>query len=299
MCYVFDYDRFADALSKNETAGSGFVFLVAARGLQHFAHGGAEAGQRAVGANELLHTIRLIFPKQMPRTADVERGQHAPGNGFAVEKFFIARYGFYCVAEGVSKVEDHTQAGFTLVDADDFGLHGDGRSDDVLERDRITSEDAFAVAFEEAKEARVTDDPCFYAFEETSAQLPRRQRFKNAYIGEDSERVMEAADEVFAGGQVDSGFAADGGINLREQRGGDLDVGDSPHVDGGQEAARVADDSSSESDEQRRSVRTCRGKLGCQAFDADQPLVPLAGSQKENGWRLIFGKCCGKRFTPK
>ena len=55
--------------------------------------------------------------------ADVERREHAPGDGFAVQQFFVSGGCFDGVADGVAEVEDHAQAGFALVDADDFSLH--------------------------------------------------------------------------------------------------------------------------------------------------------------------------------
>ena len=65
---------------------------------------------------------------------------------------------------------------------------------------------------------------------------------------------MEAADEVFAGGEVDAGLAADGGVDLGEESGGDLDVADAAHVDGGEEAGDVADDAAAEGEEERVAV---------------------------------------------
>ncbi len=70
--------------------------------------------------------------------------------------------------------------------------------------------------------------------------------------------MVEGADEVFSGEEVDAGFAADGGVDLGEEGGGDLDVTDSAHVDGGEEAGDVADDAATEGDEE--CVAVCSGE---------------------------------------
>ena len=60
---------------------------------------------------------------------------------------------------------------------------------------------------------------------------------------------MEGSNQVFAAQQIDAGFAADGGVHLREQGGGNLDDRDAAHEDGGQKAADVAADTAAEGDD--------------------------------------------------
>ena len=55
----------------------------------------------------------------------VEGGDAAPGYGFAVEELFVVGGGFDGVADGVAEVEDHAQAGFFFVFADDVGFDAD------------------------------------------------------------------------------------------------------------------------------------------------------------------------------
>jgi len=45
-------------------------------------------------------------------------------------------------------------------------------------------------------------------------------------VAEDGEGVVEGADEVLAGEEVDAGLAAEGRIDLREERGGQANVAD-------------------------------------------------------------------------
>ena len=80
--------------------------------------------------------------------------------------------------------------------------------------------------------------PALMDSREAGAELARGEGAEKVGVGEDSLRMVEAADEIFPGGEVDSGFAADGGVDLRKQRGRHLDVADAAHVDGGEEAGR-------------------------------------------------------------
>ncbi len=93
---------------------------------------------------------------------DVEGGDGAPGDGFAVEELAVVGGGLDGVADGVAEVEDHAQAGFFFVLGDDFGFDADAGGDDVLEGGRIphlrgemwgtpSAEDGGGVCFEVAE----------------------------------------------------------------------------------------------------------------------------------------------------
>ena len=107
-------------------------------------------------------------------------------------------------------------------------------------------------------------------------------------VGEDGLRVVEAADEIFSCGEVDAGFAADGGVDLGEESGGDLHVADAAHVDGGEEAGDVADDAATEGEEERVAVGACGGELVGEGFDAGEALVGFAAGKEEDGWGLAL-----------
>ena len=83
--------------------------------------------------------------------------------------------------------------------------------------------------------------------------------------------------------EIDAGLAADGGVDLREERGGDLHVADAAHVDGGEEAGDVAEDAATEGEEERVAVGSGGGELLGERFDAAQALVRFAAGEEENG----------------
>ena len=68
--------------------------------------------------------------------------------------------------------------------------------------------------------------------------------------------MVEAADKVFSGAKVDSSFTTEGRVDLGEEGGGELDVGDSAHVDGGEEAGDVSNDSATEGEQECVAVGT-------------------------------------------
>ena len=96
-------------------------------------------------------------------------------------------------------------------------------------------------------------------------------------------RVVEAADEVLAGAEVDAGFAADRRVDLGREGGRDLDIGDSAHVDGGEEAGNIADNSATEGDEECVAVSAGVGELLEEGFDGAKALVGFAGMEEEDG----------------
>ncbi len=119
----------------------------------------------------------------------------------------------------------------------------------------------FLYRFEKAEERGRADDAGLDGFLQAGAQLVGGERREQVDVGEDRHGVVEAANQVLAGGEVYPGLAADGGVYLREEGGGDLDVGDAAHVDGGEEAGDVAQDAAAEGDEERVAVGSVLGEL--------------------------------------
>ncbi len=172
----------------------------------------------------------------------VQRGDAAPGDRFAVEELAVVGGRLDGVADGVTEVEDHAQAGLLLVLADDLGLDADAGGDDLLQGGGVSRQDGVAVLLHEAEEGWVADDGGLNGLLQAGAEFGGGESAEKVDVAEDGEGVVEGADEVLAGEEVDAGLAAEGGIDLREERGGQANVADAAHVDGGEEAGDVADD---------------------------------------------------------
>ncbi len=109
---------------------------------------------------------------------------------------------------------------------------------------------------------------------------------------------MERADQVLALRQVDRGLAADGGVDLREQRGGRLHDRDPAVVDGRGEAGRVAHHSPAQRDHHVVAQEAPRGEAGAQVVDGGERLgvFTLADEEQVGGdvGLLECGDECGR-----
>jgi len=69
---------------------------------------------------------------------------------------------------------------------------------------------------------------------------------------------MERAEQVLALRRVDAGLAADGGIDLGQERGGDLYEANATARDGGGKPREIADDTAPERSARRRRALSAR-----------------------------------------
>ena len=119
-----------------------------------------------------------------------------------MEELLVVGGGFDGVADGVAEVEDHAEAGFFFVFADDVGFDADGGGDYFGQGFGVgvsfRVEDGCGVLFHVAEELGVVDDAGFDGFLEAGAELGGGEGAEEVGVGEDGLRVVEAADEVFA-----------------------------------------------------------------------------------------------------
>ena len=103
------------------------------------------------------------------------------------------------------------------------------------------------------------------AYFATSASPERKsrssQRRERVDVGEDGARLGERAHEVLAFREVHGGLAADGRVDLREQRGGYLDERQPAHVRGRDESRQVARRSAAERHDEVVAVGLLGGEL--------------------------------------
>ena len=71
--------------------------------------------------------------------------------------------------------------------------------------------------------------------------------------------LVERADQVLAERMVDADLAADGAVDLREQRRRHVDERDAAQVGGRGESGHVADDAAADGDDRRRRGRPSPG----------------------------------------
>ena len=143
------------------------------------------------------------------------------------------------------------------------------------------------------------DDAGFDGFLQAGAEFGGGEGGEGVDVGEDGEGVVEAADEVLAGEEVDAGLAAEGRVDLGEEGGGQADVADAAHVDGGEEAGGVADDAASEGEKDGVAVGTGEDELLGEGFDRGEAFVAFAGGEEQGCWLLVVGERRQEGLVPE
>ena len=87
----------------------------------------------------------------------------------------------------------------------------------------------------------VADDGVLDDFCVTLTQFLRRKTFQSVNVAEDQRRMMNHADQVFSGPQIDSGFATNRAVDHREQRCRNLNVRNAALKNGCDKSRNVAD----------------------------------------------------------
>ncbi len=243
---------------------------------------GGDAGEGGKGAVEVDDTAEfgVDFGSEVAGDdGEVTGGEHAVGDGFAVEEDGVVGFRLEGVAEGVAVVENAAEAAFLFVGGDDAGFNADAFVDDFFENFWMLGEDFGGAVGEDGEEFGAGDDAVFDDFEEAGAVFARGEGAEDCGVDEDGVGLVEGAKEVFAALEVDAGFAADGGVDLSEEGGGDLDDGDASHEDGREEAADVAADASAEGDDDAGAVRAPGEHLVGEGFEDAEAFVGFAAGE--------------------
>jgi hypothetical protein len=157
----------------------------------------------------------------------------------------------------------------------------------VLAR-RSALEDVGVIGLEPGKERLVAEHSIFSYLGIAGAELPRRQRIEHRGVGDDEHGLMEGAEQVLALRRIDPGLAADGGIDLGQQRGRHLDEIDAAAQDRSGKAGEIADHPAPERDDKIVALDLGRDQrfgdpfetgigLGALAFLHDDPRGSDAG----------------------
>ena len=95
----------------------------------------------------------------------------------------------------------------------------------------------------------LSDHAAFQRFVKAGAEFAFGQRAEHRGIDQNHAWVVKCADQIFSRAQIDGGLAADGGVHLREDRGGNLYQVEAAHVERGHQATDVAHYAASECDD--------------------------------------------------
>src|SRR5271169_1304822 len=158
---------------------------------------------------------------EMARKAEGRR--HPDGNALAVNQpsRIVARQALKRVTEGVTEIEQRTLSLLGLVGCDDAGF-GRTTGCNGLGAGRAAREHFAPTSFEKFEEIAVADEAILDDFRVPGAKLAPAQGIEAARICENEHRLVERADEILAVRRIDPRLSADAGIDLRQERGGDL-----------------------------------------------------------------------------
>ncbi len=185
----------------------------------------------------------------------LERQHHADGDAFAVQQAAgKSRRRFQGMAESMAEIEQSALAGLPFVARHDGGLHAAGMGDGLDQRLAVTAQCLGGVGFQPVEERRIAQGAIFDHFGIAGQQFAARQGREQGGVGDDDARLMEQADQVLALGRVDRGLAADRGIHLGQQGGGNLRKGDAALEHGGGEAGEIADHPAAQRHDQALAV---------------------------------------------
>ena len=188
----------------------------------------------------------------------------------------VARRGLEGVADRVAVVEDVAQLGLALVALDDRGLQAARSGDDRLEHPELTRAQRCEVALELGEVSRVQYDPVLDDLGEPGTELALGQRARHRRVDDHQPGLVEGADQVLGQGMVDRGLASDGGVDLGEHRGRELDDVDAAHIGRRREAGHVTHGAAAERQHRGGSVQTSRQQLVPTALGDLQGLGALA-----------------------
>ena len=137
-------------------------------------------------------------------------------------------------------------------------------------------EDLGVVLLQPGEEGFVAEHAVFGDLGIAGAELARRQRVEHGGVGDDQHRLVEGAEQILALRRIDAGLAADGGIDLRQQRGRHLHEIDAAAQDRGRKAGEIADHAAAERDDEIVAL-DLRGDQGlADLFEAGIGLGALA-----------------------
>jgi hypothetical protein len=268
----------ADFGGEDEAEFSGTDFFVGGHGGEDFFGVDVEAaGGQSNIIQERDEFFQVVERKGAADVGEAGGGDHAQGDGFAVDHAGVVEDVFDGVSEGVAEVQESADAFFVGIFVDDGGLDGDVFGDEFGEYCNIAGGDFGGVVGDEGKQRGIADDGVLDAFGQAAPELARRKRGKGGDVGDDNFGLVESADEIFSGGMIDADFSADGGIDGGEQRRGNLDKGDAAEDGDGDEAGEIADDSAAQCDHRRG------------AFDLGIEKRAQRGDGRVDGFVLLAG----------
>ena len=137
----------------------------------------------------------------------------------------------------MTEIQDAAQTAFLFITAYYIGLYLAGTDNQVTDRFCIECLHRFSVFLQIVEHGGIADDTVLHYLPETGRYLTGRQCLQTVKVDENRIRLVKCPDEVLAQTMIHSHLAANGGVNIRQQAGRDLDKRNASHIGSGNEAA--------------------------------------------------------------
>ncbi len=156
-------------------------------------------------------------------------------------------------------------------------------------------EDRRVLAFEKREILGVGDHAVFHRLGESGGELHTRERGQELRVGDDDAWLVKRAEQILTRGDVDTGLAADRGVDHREQGRRHLYQRDAAEVGRRDEAGEIVHDAAAERDH-RRVAPELRGEHSVrQRCPGVARLVRFAGGEGEQlDLHTDRGQLCGE-----
>ena len=137
------------------------------------------------------------------------------------------------------------------------------------------------MGFQPVEELMIAEQAVLDNFGVAAPDFARGQGFENVEVTQDQARLPEGADQVLALLVVDGCLAADRGIDLSQQRRGNLYEIDAALDDAGGESGQIANYAAAERNHQIPAVDLAGDQLTAEIFQRRESLGVLASRQHD------------------
>src|SRR5450631_2701075 len=142
----------------------------------------------------------------------------------------IACHGLKGVSEGMTIIEDRTQAGFFLVKFHDVCLDLTTTTYQKFKAALIFDNDFFSMLFKIFKKRQVNSHPILDDLGQSGPVFTVGKRRQGFHIDQHQKRLVKCTDKVLSPRVVYGGFAANTAIYLSQQSRRDLDKGNAAQI---------------------------------------------------------------------
>jgi hypothetical protein len=219
-----------------------------------------------------------VLPGSDPKAdGKIEGENHAERHRLSVQQRVAEPgLGFEGMAEGVAEIQQSPIPLLALIGGDDGPLHSAAGQNGVCRRGWLQIAHGRAVALQPFKKNRIADQPVFDDLGITGAQFTRRQGCERAGVRKHQARLVEGAEQVFAGARIDRRLAAHRAVDLSQQGCRDLD-----EIDAAQQRRRgksrdIADHPAAQRDQHRPALDAASEDLIDEAAEMGEILGRLA-----------------------